>query len=77
MIDQEVNSRVAAYKGNPQALQQKYAVSQQLIDLLALQKIKSMQESAAREMQMQLAQQQAANGESNSTVAQQRPIRRT
>jgi hypothetical protein len=72
MIDQEVNSRVAAYKGNPQALQQKYAVSQQLIDLLALQKIKSMQESAAREMQMQLAQQQAANGESNSTVAQQR-----
>lgn len=72
MIDQEVASRVAAFKGNPQALQQKYAASQQLIDLLALQKIKSMQESAAREMQMQLAQQQAANGESNMTVAQQR-----
>ena len=72
MIDQEVNSRVAAYKGNPQALQQKYATSQQLIDLLALQKIKSMQEAAAREMQMQMAQQQAANGESNMTVAQQR-----
>jgi len=72
MIDQEVNSRVAAYKGNPQALQQKYATSQQLIDLLALQKIKSAQEAAAREMQMQLAQQQAANGESNMTVAQQR-----
>ena len=72
MIDQEVNSRVAAYKGNLQALQQKYATSQQLIDLLALQKIKSMQEAAAREMQMQMAQQQAANGESNMTVAQQR-----
>jgi hypothetical protein len=72
MIDQEVASRVAAYKGNPQALQQKYATSQQLIDLLALQKIKSAQEAAAREMQMQLAQQQAANGESNMTVAQQR-----
>ena len=72
MIDQEVASRVAAYKGNPQALQQKYAASQQLIDLLALQKIKSAQEAAAREMQMQLAQQQAANGESNMTVAQQR-----
>jgi len=72
MIDQEVNSRVAAYKGNPQALQQKYAASQQLIDLLALQKIKSAQESAAREMQMQMAQQQAANGEANTTVAQQR-----
>jgi hypothetical protein len=72
MIDQEVASRVAAYKGNPQALQQKYAASQQLIDLLALQKIKSAQEAAAREMQMQMAQQQAANGESSSTIAQQR-----
>jgi len=72
MIDQDINARVAAYKGNPQALQQKYAASQQLIDLLALQKIKSMQEAAAREMQMQMAQQQAANGESSSTIAQQR-----
>lgn len=72
MIDQDVNSRVAAYKGNPQALQQKYAASQELIDLLALQKIKSMKEAAAREMQMQMAQQQAANGESNATVADQR-----
>jgi len=72
MIDQDVNARAAAYRGNPQALQQKYAASQQLIDLLALQKIKSMQEAAAREMQMQMAQQQAANGESNMTVAQQR-----
>lgn len=72
MIDQDVNSRVAAYKGNPQALQQRYAASQELIDLLALQKIKSMKEAAAREMQMQMAQQQAANGESNATVADQR-----
>jgi len=72
MIDREVASRVAAYKGDPQALQQKYAASQQLIDLLALQKIKSAQEAAAREMQMQMAQQQAANGESSSTIAQQR-----
>lgn len=72
MIDQDVNSRVAAYKGNPQALQQRYAASQELIDLLALQKIKSMKEAAAREMQMQMAQQQAANGESNTTVADQR-----
>lgn len=72
MIDQEVASRVQEFKGKPQALQEKYAVSQQLIDLLALQKIKTMQESAAREMQLQLAQQQAANGEANSTIAQQR-----
>jgi hypothetical protein len=72
MIDQEVASRVQEFKGKPQALQEKYAASQQLIDLLALQKIKSMQESAARQMQLQMAQQQAANGESNMTVAQQR-----
>jgi hypothetical protein len=72
MIDQEVASRVQEFKGKPQALQQQYAASQQLIDLLALQKIKSMQEAAARQMQLQLAQQQAANGESNMTVAQQR-----
>jgi len=72
MIDQEVASRVQEFKGKPAALQQQYAASQQLIDLLALQKIKSMQETAAREMQMQMAQQQAANGESNSTIADQR-----
>lgn len=72
MIDQEVASRVQEFKGKPAALQEKYAASQQLIDLLALQKIKSMQESAAREMQLQMAQQQAANGESSSTIAQQR-----
>lgn len=72
MIDQEVAARVQEFKGKPQALQEKYAVSQQLIDLLALQKIKTMKEAAAREMQLQLAQQQAANGEANSTVADQR-----
>ena len=72
MIDQEVASRVQEFKGKPQALQQQYATSQQLIDLLALQKIKSMQEAAARQMQLQMAQQQAANGESSSTIAQQR-----
>ena len=72
MIDQEVASRVQEFKGKPQALQQQYAASQQLIDLLALQKIKSMQEAAARQMQLQMAQQQAANGEASSTIAEQR-----
>ena len=72
MIDQEVASRVQEFKGKPAELQQQYATSQQLIDLLALQKIKSMQEAAARQMQLQMAQQQAANGESSSTIAQQR-----
>lgn len=71
MIDQQIASRVAAYRDNPQQLQQRYAVSQELIDLLALQKIKSDKEAAAREMQLKLAQQQAANGET-PTIAQQR-----
>jgi hypothetical protein len=56
MIDQEINSRVDAYRGNPDALQQKYAVSQQLIDLLALQKIKSEMDAKSRDMQLKMAQ---------------------
>jgi hypothetical protein len=46
-------------------------MTQDLLDLLALQKIKSEKEAAARQMQMQMAQQQAAQGEP-PTVAQQR-----
>lgn len=61
-LPQDLQNRVDAYRGNPEALQQRYAVSQELIDLLALQKIKSDKEAAARDMQMQLAQQQAAQG---------------
>jgi hypothetical protein len=66
-----VEDRVAAYRGNPAPLQQRYAMSQDLLDLLALQKIKSEKETAARQMQMQMAQQQAAEG-AELTVAQQR-----
>jgi hypothetical protein len=66
-----VEDRVAAYRGNPAPLQQRYAMSQDLLDLLALQKIKSEKESAARQMQMQMSQQAAAQGD-NMTVAQQR-----
>ena len=72
MIDQEVAARVQKYKGNVPALQKEYATSQQLIDLLALQKIKSEKDAAARQMQLQMAQQQAANGEASSTIAEQR-----
>ncbi len=71
-INQDIQSRVDAYMGNPEALAQKYQQNQQLIDLLALQKIKSEKEAAARQMQMQMAQKQAASGESSMTVAQQR-----
>jgi len=39
-IDREINSRVNAYSSNPQALQKKYSMSKDLVDLLALQKIK-------------------------------------
>lgn len=66
-----VEDRVAAYRGNPAPLQQRYAMSQDLLDLLALQKIKSEKESAARQMQLQMAQQGAAEG-AEMTVAQQR-----
>lgn len=59
----EIENRMDAYRGNPAALQQKYAQSQELIDLLALQKLKSEKEAAARQMQMQMAQQQAAQGQ--------------
>lgn len=56
-IDQEIQAKVDAYRGNPQALQQRYAQNQQLVDLLALQKLKSEKDAAAREMQMQMQQQ--------------------
>jgi hypothetical protein len=68
MIDQAIQSRLDAYRGNPQALAQRYQMSQDLLDLLALQKIKSEKEAAAREMQLQMAQQQGQP----PTVAQQR-----
>lgn len=67
-----VEDRVAAYRGNPAPLQQRYSMSQDLLDLLALQKIKSEKEAAARQMQLQMGQQQAAQGQESMTVAQQR-----
>jgi len=63
-----VQARVDAYRGNPQALEKKYQMSQELLDLLALQKLKTERESAAREMQLQMAGQQGQP----ATVAQQR-----
>lgn len=66
MIDQEIQARMNAFRGNPQGLMQRYAQDQQLIDLLALQKLKSEKEAAARQMQMQMGQGQMP------TVAQQR-----
>lgn len=68
MIDQEVQRRMDAYRGNPQMLAQRYQQNQQLIDLLALQKLKSEKEAAARSLQMAATQGQGTP----PTVAQQR-----
>jgi hypothetical protein len=65
-IDSGINQNVAAYRGNPDALVQKYQQSQQLIDLLALQKLKSEKEAAARDMQLKMG------GGAKPTVGQQR-----
>jgi hypothetical protein len=67
-----VDDRVDVYKGNTKPLEQRYAMSQDLLDLLALQKIKSQKDAAARQMQLQMAQQSAEGGQANMTVAQQR-----
>lgn len=64
-LGEQVQRKKEAYQGNPQALQQQYQKSQQLVDLLALQQLKSEKEAAARNMQMQMQQNPA-------TIAQQR-----
>jgi hypothetical protein len=63
-IDAPVEARVDAFRGNPQQLEQRYAQAAQpnLLDLLALQKIKSEKEAAMRDMQLKMAAQQAENG---------------
>lgn len=66
-----IDERVKAFRGNPGQLQQRYTMSQDLLDLLALQKIKSEKDAAARQMQLAMAQQQAQQG-MQPTVAQQR-----
>ena len=40
-IDREVNALKEAYSGNPQALQNRYVKSKKLVELLALQSMKS------------------------------------
>lgn len=56
-LDKLVQQKTDAYRGNPQALMQRYQQNQELLDLLALQKIKSEKDAAMREMQMQMQQQ--------------------
>ena len=56
IMDNEVEATMDAFRSNPNALMQKFQRGQQLIDLLALQKLKSEKEAAARQMQMQMQQ---------------------
>lgn len=55
-IDREINQRVEAYGNNPGALKKRYAASKQLIDLLALQRLKSQKDATARQIQMEMEQ---------------------
>ena len=55
-MNDSVEQRARAYENNPEALQQRYAQNQQLIDLLALQKLKSEKEAAARDIQLKMGQ---------------------
>ena len=67
-IDSTIQDKVNAFRGQPQQLMQQYGQSQQLVDLLALQQIKSEKEAAARQIQMAMAQKQGQP----TTIAQQR-----
>ena len=65
-----VNEIVEAFRNRVPELEERYNVSRQLIDLLALQKIKSEQQSIANQLEMDLQQQAMANGQ-GINVAQQ------
>jgi hypothetical protein len=62
MIDQQVENTAAAFYKNPDQLKQRYEVNQKLLDLLALNRIKEMQDAAARQIQLEMAQEQNAEG---------------
>jgi hypothetical protein len=53
-IDREINSRVDAFGSNPQALQKRYSMTKELVDLLALQKIKKSMDSARASVEAQM-----------------------
>ena len=62
---QAIDTKVKAYQNNPQALEKRLGANSQLLDLLALQKVKSKQEAANNELK--LSEQQ-----NPSTIMQQR-----
>jgi hypothetical protein len=50
-IDSQINDRMQMYSGNPQGLMQRYAQTQELVDLLALQKMKNDRAAATNAVQ--------------------------
>jgi hypothetical protein len=50
-IDSQINDRMQMYAGNPQGLMQRYAQTQELVDLLALQKMKNDRAAATNAVQ--------------------------
>ena len=56
-IDSQIQGAMMSAGNNPQALQQRYQQTRSLVDLLALQKLKSEKEAAARDIQMKMQQQ--------------------
>ena len=64
-LNKEVSDRVKTYRSNPRKLQERYQMSQELLDLLALQQIKSEQAAIANDMKLKQA---AMNPEANMTT---------
>jgi hypothetical protein len=54
-IDKLIEQKANAYRENPQALQKRYSQNQELMDLLAMQKLKYEKETAARDMALNAA----------------------
>jgi hypothetical protein len=53
-IDSIVNNLVRTFAGNPQGLQDRYAITEELFALIAMQKLKKDKEAAQRSLQMQM-----------------------
>ena len=63
-IDKEIENRTDMFRNNPQGLQKRYGQSKELLDLLALQKMKSEQQRVAMNMSL------AAEGNPRTIAAQ-------
>ena len=55
-IDDEVQRKVDAYRGNPAALKQRYQMNQDLLDLLALQRINKEMKQKKQDIEMSMQQ---------------------